>query len=804
MARKKITAKAGNSSIERLARNGIGPAARKQWIITGGVVFALLVFFILLLPDPLFSPTYSTVIFAKGGELLGASIAADGQWRFPPGGAISSKFARALVAFEDKRFYSHTGIDFAAMLRASVYNLSARRIVSGGSTITMQVIRLALGSRERTIGAKLAEMFLASRFEMSLSKGEILALFAAHAPFGGNVVGLSAASWRYFGRSPDRLSWAEAAMLAVLPNNPGLVYPGKNRDLLLVKRNRLLAQLLALHEIDDETYALSMAEPLPEKPFPLPQHAVHLLEKIRKERPDSARSGILTTVDFGIQKRVNQVASKFHGEYVGYGIKNLAAVVLDVDSGDILAYLGNIYDDEKGNQSRYVDIASAPRSTGSLLKPFLFAACLDSGEIYQDQLLMDIPSRLGSYIPENNTKTYAGAVPASDALVKSLNIPFVLLLRTFGVDRFSALLKDLGMTTLIRSAQEYGLPLIVGGAEGTLAELTGMYAGLCRTAKGGLESKRGFFPPRYVKNDQPQSRAMKENPISPPAAWMTLSTLLDLVRPGEEGAWREFLSSKKIAWKTGTSYGFKDAWAIGVTSKYAVGVWVGNASGEGRPEIRGAHVAAPVLFEIFSGLDNTDWISKPNEGFTLVNVCAQSGFPRGPSCAKGVDAYAPSTAKVYKVCPFCRIVHLDRTGRWQVTSNCESVSEIRNESWFSLTPAMEWYYKKSNASYKPLPPFKKGCSDGSPLTAINLLYPEEGAILYIPIELDGKPGKTVAQAVHRDPNAVIYWHMDGMYFGETSSFHQIEFRIGGGKHRITIVDGTGNTIERMFTILSEK
>jgi penicillin-binding protein 1C len=390
--------------------------------------------------------------------------------------------------------------------------------------------------------------------------------------------------------------------------------------------------------------------------------------------------------------------------------------------------------------------------------------------------------------------------------VQSLNIPFVLLLRSFGLDRFYSLLRRLGMTTLARSAQEYGLPLIIGGAEGTLEELTAMYAGLVRCAKRGEEpgGESSFSRIRFFADSDRRTNAQAGEPLSPAAAWLTLSALLDVVRPGEEGAWREFLSSKNIAWKTGTSYGFRDAWAIGVTAKYAIGVWVGNAGGEGRPELRGAHVAAPILFDVFSGLPDTGWIKRPEKGWKLARVCAKSGYPAGPSCAGGKDVYVPESSVVRGICPFCRIVNLDRTGRWQVTSDCEEVSKMKSESWFVLTPAMEWFYRKSNAGYKPLPQYMAGCKDDKGSKVMNILYPEQGASLYIPVEIDGKPGKTVCQAVHRDQAAVIYWHLDGMYFGETSAFHQIEFRIGEGKHTITLVDNSGNMIERSFVILSGK
>ncbi|MDR1411275.1 MAG: transglycosylase domain-containing protein, partial [Spirochaetaceae bacterium] len=448
----------------------------------------LLLIFALALPDPLFSPPYSPVLYGRGGELLGARVARDGQWRFPPGPQVNGRFAAALLEYEDRRFRYHPGIDPVAVCRAFFQNLRAGRIVSGGSTLTMQTIRLSRQSSRREAGLsagrtlleKAVEAVLALRLEIALSKDEILALYAAHAPFGGNVVGLEAASWRWFGRSAEDLSWAEAAALAVLPNSPSLVHPGRNRELLREKRDALLGRLFSRGLIGEETFFLARSEALPAEPLPLPQLAPHLLSRILGEQGggQGAYSRIDTTLDKAMQEQADRIMNRWALRFAENNVMNGACLVMDTPSGEVRAYIGNV----RSSEAADVDIIDSPRSSGSILKPFLFAAMLDSGDILPVSLVSDIPTRVGSYSPENISRNYLGAVPAASALARSLNIPAVRSLRRYGVSRFARLLRSLGVSTLFRPDDEYGLPLILGGAEVTLWDMAGLYAGLARTS----------------------------------------------------------------------------------------------------------------------------------------------------------------------------------------------------------------------------------------------------------------------------------------------------------------------------------
>jgi penicillin-binding protein 1C len=423
---------------------------------------AVLVICALLIPTDLFHDDYSLVVNDRDGRLLGALLSDDGAWRFPPLERVPEKFEKALLAFEDKRYYGHAGVDPVALARALWLDLYRGRVVSGGSTITMQTARLGMGFSRRGIPQKAFEALVALKLNAVRSKPAVLALFASHAPFGGNVVGLEAASWRYFGRSPGTLSWAEAATLAVLPNSPSLIHLGRNRDLLLEKRNALLRRLRAQGAMDGPTLELALAESLPAEPYPIPILASHLLF--------TAKAGVLgplpshrvtSTLRADWQIRASEIIRDRLGDLSANGIRNACCIVLENGTGGVAAYVGNTPDVE-GTQGGHVDIIQQPRSTGSILKPFLYEAMLDEGLILPEQLIPDVPTRFPDFSPENNTRSYRGAVPAYMALARSLNIPAIRLLREYSVDKFCVDLKTLGMTTLFRPASEYGLPLIIG------------------------------------------------------------------------------------------------------------------------------------------------------------------------------------------------------------------------------------------------------------------------------------------------------------------------------------------------------
>ena len=429
-------------------------------------------------PRTLFPEACSTLLYSSDGQLLGARIAPDGQWRFPPADSLPGKFVTCLLTYEDKRFFRHPGVDPVAIVRAMRINLSRGKVVSGGSTITMQLARIARGNRDRTLYEKMVETGYALLLETAFDKHQILNLYASHAPFGGNVIGIETAAWRYFGRSAADLSWAESATLAVLPNSPALIHPGRNRARLKAKRDKLLTALKERGILDETEYGLSLLEPLPEAPVPLPDEAPHLLERWAADAPGTR---ITTSVNRMLQRQTQEIVNRYARDYASNHIHNLAALIADAETGEVLAYAGNVTfkaDARKGNQ---VDIITSPRSTGSILKPFLYAAMLHDGQLLPGTLVSDVPLNLNGFSPQNYNKTFYGAVPAHRAIERSLNVPLVRMLSAYNTGRFMSLLKKAGMTKLRFSEEHYGASLILGGAEGTLWDLTGMYASLART-----------------------------------------------------------------------------------------------------------------------------------------------------------------------------------------------------------------------------------------------------------------------------------------------------------------------------------
>lgn len=763
----------------------------KRLSVTRKVIWGILTFlvigYIFCLPRQLFHVPYSTVVTDRNEELLGARIAADGQWRFPPRKATPEKIRQCLVTFEDRHFYHHWGVNPLAIGRAFYQNVKNRRIVSGGSTLTMQTIRLAR-NKPRTFGEKLIEMTWATRLEFRASKEEILSMYVSHAPFGGNVVGLDAAAWRYFGHSADDLSWAESAMLAVLPNAPAMIHLSKGRKTLLSKRNRLLKQLLDKKIIDSSTYELAISEPLPDEPHPLPQIAPYLVSRFYQERNGEYS---ISTINRGIQIQIEDLAERWSNEFGRSDIRNLAILVIDIPANQVVAYCGNVHFNRKqgGNQ---VDVIQAPRSTGSILKPFLYDAMLEEGSLLPHMLLPDVPININGFTPQNFSMQFEGAVPASEALARSLNIPAVTMLQRYGVPKFHNFLQQIGLKTINRPSSHYGLSLILGGAEATLWDVTNAYARMGRSLLRLPQTPCSLLPP---------STPIEESAadiFEPGAVWQTFDALKEVNRP-EEIDWKSIPSMQTIAWKTGTSYGFRDAWAVGVTPRFAVGVWVGNATGEGKPGLVGAQTAGPVLFDIFNLLPASPWFERPGGVFVDAEICKQSGHLKGRFC-EDVDTLLILPAGLRtEACPYHHPVTLSADESHRIYENCANMEPTLRKSWFTLPPVWEWYYKQHHPEYKPLPPFKAGCGEDT-FQPMQFIYPPMNARIKLPKQLDGSKGFVTVELAHNNPNATVFWHLDDTYQAQTQDFHKISLQPSPGKHSLTAVDGEGNTVSTTFFV----
>ena len=765
------------------------------------VILVLLVAYYFCLPQQLFKDPTATVITSESNELLGALIADDGQWRFPVNDSVPDKFKVCILQFEDEYFYKHPGFNPVSIFKALKGNLSSGTVKRGGSTLTQQVIRLSRKGQSRTYFEKVKEIILATRLEFRLSKDAILELYASHAPFGGNVVGIDAAAWRYFNRNASDLSWAESATLAVLPNAPSLIYPGKNQKRLLDKRNRLLKKLLKNGTIDELTYELSIAEGLPQKPYPLPQIAPHLLQKIAKENRGER---IKTTINIALQEQTNTIVKQHYNRLKQNEIYNMSVLVLNVKTREVLTYVGNSPTDNAHQKS--VDIIDKPRSTGSILKPFLYAAMLDSGDLLPHTLVADVPTQFGSYHPENYNQTYDGAVHANEALSRSLNVPIVRMLQEFGLDRFYHYLKALQLKDLKYNANHYGLSLVLGGAESNLWDLCKSYAAMSSTlnhfnANSSQYFSNEFCQPIY-KSDQTINFGKQSNQkdiFDAASIFLTFESMKQVNRPESDESWEYYDSSQEIAWKTGTSFGFRDAWAIGTTKDYVVGVWVGNADGEGRPGLVGVQTAAPILFDVFDLLPKSNWFNQPYDEMLEVNICKKSGYRATSICDATEMRYIQASGKKTEPCPFHKLVHLDVSENFQVNSSCEAISNINNKAWFVLPPLQAYYFKNKNPFYKPLPPFRNDCIESSGVS-MEFIYPNQQSTIYLPKDFDGKTNELILKVAHSKPELELHWYIDSEYIGSTKDIHDMAVLPSSGDHIITVMDELGNSLKHKITI----
>nr|WP_313777797.1 penicillin-binding protein 1C [[Muricauda] meishanensis] len=752
------------------------------------------------LPKNLFDDPTSTVVNSSDGTLLGARIADDGQWRFPQMDSIPERFKQSILLFEDEYFYAHPGFNPISIIKALGHNLT-KETRRGGSTITQQVVRLSRKNKGRTYWEKCIEIFMATRLELRYPKDDILKLYASHTPYGGNVVGLETAAWRYFGISPHEMSWGQAATLAVLPNAPALIFPGRNEQVFLEKRNRLLKKLRDNRIIEETTYVLAIAEPLPQKPLPLPNLVPHLTERIRNEHKGER---ITTSIDLALQRQLNHLSERHYQRLKANEIHNLAILVLDVKTRKVLGYVGNSPSgDEHAN---YVDIITKNRSTGSTLKPLLFASLLDEGQILPNSLVADIPTVINGYHPQNFNKKHMGAVPASRALSRSLNVPAVRLLRQYGLQKFYNQLGKMNLNSLDKPAAHYGLPLVLGGAESSLWEVTKTYASMASTLNHFLENsstyhQNEFVEPTYLLHRETDFGKQQFDPpvLGAGSIYGTFQSLYQVNRPEGDENWHFFDSSRPIAWKTGTSFGFKDAWAVGVTPKYAIGVWAGNADGEGRPGLTGITAAAPLLFDVLDALPQSGWFQEPFDDMVQLEVCPLSGHRASPFCDDPQKIWVSANGTRTGPCPYHQTIFLDASEDFRVHSECYPLENMIAKNWFVLPPVMEYYHTSFNPNYKSLPPFLEGCSSIDS-QHMEFLFPKEDEEVLLPKDLGNKTMDVIFKLAHQQSEATVYWYLDETYVGKTENFHELILNVTPGDYTLTAMDDQGTRIQQSIQV----
>ena len=743
------------------------------------------------LPKQKLNPLASPLVFDNQGRLQHVFLAPDDAWRIRVKiDKISPLLEKAVLAFEDRHFYYHFGINPVSIVRAGLANLRARRIVEGGSTITMQVARM-LEPKKRTLKSKLIEAFRAVQLEVHYSKKEILEFYFNLAPYGGNIVGVGAASYLYFNKSPDHLTLGEAALLAAIPNSPTRLRPDLHPEAARLARQKIVAILRRNHVFDPKKLQESLEEPIPQKRFSPPLKIPHLSNWLVQHDP--GRESYFTTVDARIQHLAELALKNDLKPLRAKGISNGAVVIIDNHRHAVRALVGS-YDFNDVRHQGQVNGATASRSPGSTLKPFIYALAFDRGIISPKRILFDIPVNYSGYRPVNYDEMYHGIVTAEDALIRSLNVPAVKLYAKMWGDGLYTFLKKAGVSTLRRNDLYYGLSLVLGGCDISLIELTNLYSGL---ASGGK-----FYSFRLLKDQKigPTKKLLSEG-----ACFLTTEILSQLHRPDLPSVWESAPNLPKIAWKTGTSYGHKDAWSIGFTPDFTVGVWVGNFDGTGVPELVGAEAAAPIMFSIFQSLQlikESRWFVRP-KNVKVRRVCAVSGMVPTENCGATVEElYLPGISP-NAPCSVHRKILIDQKTHTRLCSFCKAgrtYTERVVEIW---SPRVSSWLKKNGYPVDKIPEHFPGCSHLASEDNPVIQSPIAKAEYFIRPRADVRFQKILLKASVASDARKIFWFLDGRLIWSGNPFVRKFISPEPGKHKIICMDNEGRASEVEFQVKTE-
>jgi penicillin-binding protein 1C len=759
---------------------------KKAVIVVSGV---LLLALLSLLPQPQYHSDDSRILFSSQNELLRVWLNENEQYRFPKSSRISDKYKTAVLHFEDKRFYRHWGIDFFAVMRAAKQNLSAKRIESGASTITMQLARLQNPSK-RTFAAKLKEAHTALRMELWFSKDEIFEEYASLVPMGGNIIGIETASWRFFGHSAEELTWAEAALLALLPNKPSALNLKKERDNLLRRRNILLQSLAKSGAIDAETLYSAIHEPLPQGNTVWKFKTPHYAEAVASLFP--GEKILQGTIDENIQNHLEKSAKEYGIKLKEYSHVNVSVLITETVTGKIRGYLGSL-DYYDAFSKGMIDGIRAHRSTGSTLKPFLYGLAMEKRQLSNKSLLEDIPVWYRGFSPQNADKHFSGLVTLEDALTRSLNVPAVNILADYGVENFYDRLQEAGLKKLFRSPEDYGLSLILGGAEASLAELTPLYSMLMN------DGKRTDLKWLESESDSNDERLLQEI-----TAFHIREILTNVKRPGFEEYSVYFNNHIPVAWKTGTSYGSRDAWAIGVNAEWTIGVWVGNFEGGSVNGLSGASSAAPLLFTLFNTLSDPKkelWKDFPfHADYETIRICTLSGYKASEFCPHTVDYQSAKSNDKPFICPFHQKIIVSKKYGYEVCSLCWDADDTLHVTEARYSAAVRNELRKigreptAETVHNPL------CKAKNETLPFSIRYPEFGARLFLPGRDAVSEMGFVALAAHKERNAELQWFLNGIYLGNTRENHNMAITAPGGEHRLGVQDSLGRYSEVKFRV----
>jgi penicillin-binding protein 1C len=738
------------------------------------------------------------VVTDRHGEPLRFFLPADQRWRLPVRlKELPAEVRRALVASEDQRFYRHSGVDPLAVARAVVSNLRRRQVVSGASTISMQVARMA-DPGTRNLASKLRESFRALQLERRLGKDRILELYLNLTPYGGNVEGIGAAAWFYFGKQPDQLSLGEIALLTALPRSPRRYDPVSHPRAARAARSRVLGQLAARGVFSRKELDAARREPLPAARRRPPFLAPHFAEMVAAEFSSSLAGmaegpRLRTTLDRSMQAIAEAQVARRIRELRDQGIGNAAVVVIDNQTRGVRALVGSGGFDETYFHGQ-VNGAVARRSPGSTLKPFLYAMAMDQGRLVPDSYLLDIPTDFAGYVAENYDERYRGRVTVREALITSLNAPAVRLLAEIGLPDFLRLLQRGGLSTLDRPAGKYGLPLILGAGEVRLLDLVSLYATL---AQGGRHRPARVVEAVSGADGMPLPEPDSEALFSPEAARAVTEILTDVRRPDLPEAWDLTRDVPGVAWKTGTSYGHRDAWAVGFSARMSIGVWVGNFDGKPRKGISGSQHAGPLLFDLFRALESGGRGPVQEEGLVRdeIEVCALSHELPGPYCTERVRIpYLPGRSKL-TACTLHRRMLVDAKTGELLAGDCvdRRPHELRL---FTLYPPelVAWWRSQGNPVQQVprLSPSCEGMPEGEPPRIVS---PDAATPYHLRRDSPAEYQRIALVAQASSGVRRLYWYQDGTLVATTEAA-----AAGGrflapvrGEHRLVVTDDLGRS-----------
>ena len=703
---------------------------------------------------------YSKVVLDRKGEILSVFLNNEEEFHIKYDGEVPETLKTAVINYEDKKFYSHSGVDYPRILKSFFNNMTGRKKM-GASTISMQVVKL-LEPKKRTYFNKLVEVVKAYKLESEFSKEEILKIYLNNVPYGSNIVGYSGAIKMYFNKEVKDLSYAEATLLAVLPNSPGILNLKKNNDKLETKRNRLLKTLLDRKLIDERQYKFSLLEKFPNKIYYYEKKAPQFSIFLKNRYPEKI---IKSTLDYNLQKKLEKIVHDYSNAMKDVGINNAAVLVVNNKTKEVLAYVASQDFYDKRNNGE-IDGLQAKRSPASLLKPFLFALSIDDGLIVPDSIYPDVPIYFGNFYPKNSSNTFTGMVKIEEALIKSLNIPFVKLLSDYGVDRFYYFLENNDNYPEDRF-DKYGLSLILGTREMRPVDIGKLYIGLANYGKVS-----------NLKYTLTEDKPKEYQQFSRGASYLTLETLSRVVRPGNEKLYSE---QRPISWKTGTSYGMKDAWSVGVSPDYTVLVWLGNFNQKSIFSLSGVETAGNLLFKVFNIVDiNSKTFEKPTDDLKEIEIDEKTGYRKFYD-VESKKVFYPKDAKLLRISPYYKKIFVDEDDM-EIDSRSPNFDKRKEKI------VIEYPIEVSNYF------FLNGVRENK---NVKIAYPVQNLNIFVPEDFDGY--KKVAMKLYNPNNEYVYWYLDEDYIGYSNEKEKF-FELDIGKHKLTIVTESGAREEVKFNI----